>query len=123
MPLKSETPTRHIIYTLPPRLDTLTSTAVNTALDERIVDFGQPLVLDASELAYISSKGVRTLRRLRKKLLASGGALTILDPPCFAREVLIYGGLGDALQPADGSPTPGWMRASAGASSRAAICL
>ena len=108
-----DTDTRSTVYPLPPRLDILNSAAVGAAIGAAISDANgavigerfegapQALILDARDLTYISSKGVHTLRRLRKKLQAGGGALTIAGPRRFAREVLIHGGLKEILKPTD----------------------
>ena len=94
-------------YPLPHRLDVRNSAAVGKAISELIEGSPQSLILDARDLAYISSKGVHTLRRLRICLQAAGGALTVVGPRPFVREVLTYGGLGDILQPMEGERPTG----------------
>ena len=90
-------------HPLPSRMDATNSAAIGTAIGERIKGIGQTLILDASAMEYISSRGVHTLWELRMALDHRRSSLVIAAPQRFVREVLILGGLEDLLRPVSGA--------------------
>lgn len=83
---------------LPERLDALTAEAVYAEIHKRLDARTTRLGLDASAMTYISSKGIRTLLRIRTDLNQHGGTLVIDGLQDFAREVLAASGLDDDLR-------------------------
>lgn len=86
------------VFTLPERLDALTAETTQRELSNLIGDHRQQLVLDAGPMAFITSKGVRTLSGIRHQLEAKGGTLTLVEVQTFVRQVLTACGLDAGLR-------------------------
>jgi anti-anti-sigma factor len=85
-------------FTLPERLDALTADGVYADI-ERMLEGGiRHLTLDAGAMAYLSSKGVRVLVRMRAAFQNQGAVLRLVNLQAFAGEVLRASGLGVDLQ-------------------------
>jgi anti-anti-sigma factor len=95
-------PTTAVNFSLPKRLDALTADAVYMEVRRILSRGAQRLTLDAGAMAYISSKGIRTLVRLREELRRDGGVLILENLQAFAQDVLRASGLGDDLTGIDG---------------------
>jgi anti-anti-sigma factor len=90
------------VFVLPERLDALTADGVYADV-EKISNGGIPyLTLDAGAMAYLSSKGVRVLLRMRARFQKQGAVLHLANLQAFAHEVLKASGLGADLQDLDG---------------------
>ena len=95
-------PTTAVSFCLPKRLDALTADSVHTEVRRILSRGARRLTLDAGAMAYISSKGIRTLLRLREELHRNGGVLILENLQAFALQVLRASGLGDDLTDLDG---------------------
>ena len=78
------------------RIDTLTAPQLETELAP-LLDGVAALVLDLTQVAYISSAGLRVLLSTHKKMLAAGGSLTIANAVPAVREVFDITGFSDIL--------------------------
>jgi anti-sigma B factor antagonist len=76
------------------RLDAAEADRVDQALKE----LSGPLVLDCSELEYISSAGLGILIEAHKRLLAAGHGLTLANLVPRVRNVFAYAGLDRLLK-------------------------
>lgn len=59
------------------RLDTAAAPQFGKDIEPLLEQADKPIVLDCTELEYISSSGLRLFLTLRKKTLAEGGSVTI----------------------------------------------
>jgi anti-anti-sigma factor len=91
-------PTRAVTFSLPERLDALTADGVYMEIHRIWKGGSHRLILDAGAMAYISSRGIRALLRMRKDVRRDGGVLVLENLRAFAREVLTASGLGDDLE-------------------------
>ena len=78
------------------RIDTLTAPQLETELAP-LLGGVEALVLDLTQVAYISSAGLRVLLSTHKKMLAAGGSLTISNAVPAVREVFDITGFSDIL--------------------------
>ena len=78
------------------RIDTLTAPQLETELTPLLSGVTE-LVLDLTQVAYISSAGLRVLLSTHKKMLAVGGSLTIANAVPAVREVFDITGFSDIL--------------------------
>ena len=78
------------------RIATLTAPQLETELAP-LLDGVTALVLDFAQVAYISSAGLRVLLTTHKKMLSSGGTLTIANAVPAVREVFDITGFSDIL--------------------------
>lgn len=85
---ESPTPARSTVW-LEGRLDANTFTELDETLRDitPMVDNGGTLVLDLSQLDYISSAGLRSLAQLRKKMNDRGGRTLLLNPQPQVKKV------------------------------------
>ena len=67
-------------------------------VDDALKALPGPLVLDCSELDYISSAGLGILIETHKRLLAAGHALTLTNLVPRVRNVFAYAGLDRLLK-------------------------
>ncbi len=67
------------VYRLAPqgRLDAVTVPSLETAIDEQLAARHFRLVLDLSEVTYLSSSGLRALLRARRQAQAGGGDMAL----------------------------------------------
>jgi anti-anti-sigma factor len=86
------------VFTLPERLDALTADDVYKDV-EKYLDAGtRHLTLDAGAMAYLSSKGVRMLLRMRRVFQNQDAVLRLVNLQAFAHEVLTASEPGADLQ-------------------------
>ncbi|MGF6494329.1 anti-sigma B factor antagonist [Luteibacter sp. 621] len=85
---ESPTPERSTVW-LEGRLDANTFTDLDDALRDitPMVDNNGTLVLDLSQLEYISSAGLRSLAQLRKQMHDRGGRTLLLNPQPQVKKV------------------------------------
>lgn len=79
------------------RLDTLTSSDLETALDE-VLDKVQFLVFDFKDLDYISSAGLRVLLTAQKILSKKDGHVSVINCSPEVKEVFSITGFSDILE-------------------------
>lgn len=77
------------------RLDTLTSGELQTFLDAELGGVVKHLVFDFAGLDYISSAGLRVLLSTSKKMLSSGGDMTIANVNAMVMDVFEMTGFSD----------------------------
>ncbi len=67
------------VYRIAPqgRLDAVTVPALETAIDEQLAARHFRLIIDLSEVAYMSSSGLRALLRARRQAQAGGGDMAL----------------------------------------------
>ena len=70
------------------RLDTPASQEVAPQFEELKADAAGTIVLDCSELSYISSSGLRLFLTIRKETAAKGGKVMIFDRPLTEQQVV-----------------------------------
>jgi anti-anti-sigma factor len=95
-------PATAVNFHLPKRLDALTADGVYLEVRRILSRGAQRLTLDAGAMVYVSSKGIRTLLRLREELHRDDGVLILKNLQTFAQDVLRASGLGDDLTGLDG---------------------
>ncbi len=76
------------------RVDTTTAPELEAGLD---VTGAEQLTLDLSGVPYMSSAGLRCLLVAQKKMMAGGGAMTIVGVQAAVREVLDITGFSSIL--------------------------
>lgn len=69
-------------------LDTLTAEQIDPQIQEVEAMVSKPLIIDCTELDYISSSGLRMLLRLRKAAKAANQQVTLLSVNANIMEVL-----------------------------------
>ena len=79
------------------RLDTMTDPMLESEIRSS-VDGAVKIILDFTDLAYISSAGLRVLLSAQKKMNASGGSLVIRKPNEVVSEVFEATGFTDILE-------------------------
>ena len=79
------------------RLDAAWAGPLQAAAGELVRDGRHRLRLDAAELEYLSSAGLRVLLRIRRELDAVNGSLAIVNPSAFVRDTLRMSGLESLL--------------------------
>jgi len=80
------------------RVDSLSATKLGETLNEQIDAGHIQLVIDLSNVEYISSAGLREIVSAAKKVRASGGDLRIASPSQRVRDVLELAGLLELFQ-------------------------
>ena len=83
-----------VTFNLPERLDALTAEAVYAEVHRILKPGVRRLTLDAGGMAYISSRGVRALLRVREEMHRDGGVIVLENPQAFVQAVLTASGLG-----------------------------
>ena len=79
------------------RLDTVTAPELENEIRSSAEGVSR-LILDFTELAYISSAGLRVLLSTQKRMNASGGSLLIRHPNEVVSEVFEATGFSDILE-------------------------
>lgn len=74
------------------RLDTPSSQEVSQKLEPLMENADKELILDCTEMSYISSSGLRILLSLRKQAAAKGGKVIILNINDEIRQVFMMTG-------------------------------
>jgi len=88
------------------RLDAYWADHVSETLEEIVRQGHHRIRINLSEVAYISSIGIRVLVQFYKKLAAIEGAFIVSDPSPAVSKVLEMVGLQEMLMPAPVSPVP-----------------
>ena len=89
------TETKHAsatVLALAGRLDGLASPALEKQVDAVFASGAKVLVLDLSNLAYVSSAGLRVFLTAAKKFKSAGGRATFATLPASIREVFELSG-------------------------------
>ena len=81
-------------FTIKGNLDTVTSPDLQKELDA-LDPAVKELVFDFASLDYISSAGLRVMLTANKKMMASGGSMTIMNTSPAVREVFDMTGFSD----------------------------
>lgn len=76
-----------ITYKAPERVDRLASNKVQEELDKLVDEGATELIVDMSELQYISSAGLRVLLTVQQRL-GEGGSLILTNVPKTVKDVL-----------------------------------
>lgn len=96
MEIKKNTENGVLTIGLEGRLDTLTAPQLECEIINSLEN-AEKLVLDFSNLAYISSAGLRVLLSTQKKMNGSGGSMVIRKPNEVVMEVFEATGFSDIL--------------------------
>lgn len=83
------------------KLDTLTARTFETYIDGRIENHAGPLIVDMSDVDYISSFGLRSILIAAKKLTPYGRRLVLFSPNPSVHEVLRVSGFLKIVDVAD----------------------
>jgi anti-sigma B factor antagonist len=78
------------------RLDTMTSSQLEDALDDIVTDTTD-LIFDMESLEYISSAGLRIILSAQKLLSRNGGSVSIINCQPDVKEVFSITGFSDIL--------------------------
>jgi stage II sporulation protein AA (anti-sigma F factor antagonist) len=81
------------VVVLAGRLDAKTRPAADRFLESLVLDGATRIVLDCSELEFLSSDGVRALLLLVKRVKPLGGAVSVSAPRPHVRQLLEFSGL------------------------------
>lgn len=84
---------RVAVVTVSGRVDSVTSTELETALRALVEKGTTNLVLDLSGVDFLSSSGLRVMVTTRKALKGAGGEVVIAQPSDRVRETLELAGL------------------------------
>lgn len=95
MTIRTEKDGAKLVMALAGRLDTMTVADFEKALNEGI-EGTEELVIDMTELEYISSAGLRALLSAHKKMSVLGG-MVVMNPSVLVREVFDITGFSDIL--------------------------
>ena len=80
------------------KIDTVTAVEFGTTVNDAIDDYSiNHLTLDFSEVAYVSSMGLRVLLELVKKM-NSKGSFNIINTPDSVKEVFVITGFDKIIQ-------------------------
>jgi len=94
MDIISEQKDDGVLFTVNGRLDVMTAADFEKECQQAIDDGVKKLVIDLTELEYISSAGLRGILSSAKKLKAVGGAITFCGLTGMVEEVFLVSGLG-----------------------------
>lgn len=83
------------------KLDTLTARSFESYIDERIENHAGPLVVDMSDVDYVSSFGLRSILIAAKKLMPYGRRFVLFSPNPSVFEVLRVSGFLKIVSVAD----------------------
>lgn len=83
-----------LTFTVKGNLDTVTSPDLQKEIDGLPAEVKE-IVFDFASLEYISSAGLRVMLTANKKMMASGGAMTIANTSPSVREVFDMTGFSD----------------------------
>ena len=86
------------IVTLAGRLDTPSSQEVMNKLEPVIADAGGCIILDCSDLEYISSSGLRIFLSVRKAAAAQGGSVIVKGMKDAIRNIFMMTGFLNLFQ-------------------------
>lgn len=81
-----------IVATLDGRLDTAASAPFARDMQPLVDNAGKHIILDCTNLAFISSSGLRLFLSLRKESIAKGGVVTIRGVQAAVKDVFVLTG-------------------------------
>jgi anti-anti-sigma factor len=87
-----------LVISLRGRLDTVTSPETETVIQAWITEGYRKIVLDAANLTYISSAGLRILIAAKKRLIPEGGDLRLAGMTPQVRSVFTIAGFDRIFQ-------------------------
>ncbi|MFH1177664.1 MAG: STAS domain-containing protein [Acidobacteriota bacterium] len=79
------------------RLDSVTAAEFDRAMSEGVSNHERRVILDFSELDYMSSAGMRSLLVLQKRLEKQGGGLVVAGVKGLVNEVFVVSGFDSVL--------------------------
>jgi anti-anti-sigma factor len=80
------------------RIDGLTAPVVKQSVDQAAIDGRRNLILDFSQVSYMSSAGLRVILQSHKELNKIGGKLTLVAIPSAIMDVFNVSGMAGFLQ-------------------------
>lgn len=80
------------------RIDGLTSGELKRTIDQAAIDGHRDLVLNMSDVTYMSSAGLRVILQTHKSLTAIGGALRMVSVPAAVNDVFRVSGMDGFLK-------------------------
>jgi len=92
MEISTRTEKHVVVVSVKGKMDAASSTTFEKEVDSLIAGGSNALIVDFSDLNYISSAGVRSLLILAKKLEAKQGKLSICSPKDIVLQVLKISG-------------------------------
>lgn len=93
MEIQSQEYKRVAVVTISGRIDSATSTEFEAALQDAIAKGKRNLILDMSQVEFLSSSGLRVLVTTLKTLRKTGGDICIAQPSQRARDAIDIAGL------------------------------
>lgn len=93
--VKKDVPVLEVALT--DRLDTATSPELDAVLKREITGDVQDLIIDLTDLEYISSAGLRVLLAAQKKMKGAGGSMRVMHPNEVVEEVFDVTGFSEIL--------------------------
>ncbi|MGN1113335.1 MAG: STAS domain-containing protein [Acutalibacteraceae bacterium] len=97
MQIKTDFSNKKLTVALSGRLDTITSPQLEEEVNRFSLDEINEIVIDANELEYISSAGLRIVLMLHKKMAAQNGQLRLLNVNEMIKEIFDMTGMSDFL--------------------------
>jgi len=101
MDILTETAAKRTIGRLKGRMDTLTTKTFDQWFANQMEQSRTRLILDMSELVYISSSGLRSLLAAAKQIKAAGGTLVLCGLTGVVRQVFQLSGFFTIFQVVD----------------------
>lgn len=92
MDITEEKKDQSVVFSLKGRLDSISSSAVETKIVDSIEKGAHHVVLDFGSLDYLSSAGIRTLVQCRKAIEKKGGQVVLAAVPKPIENVLYITG-------------------------------
>ncbi|MCJ7513544.1 MAG: STAS domain-containing protein [Anaerolineales bacterium] len=93
MEIQSQEYKRVAVVTISGRIDSATSAEFEAALQDAIAKGKRNLILDMSQVEFLSSSGLRVLVTTLKTLRKTGGDICIAQPSQRARDAIDIAGL------------------------------
>lgn len=97
MQIKTDVNNRKLVISLSGRLDTITSPQLEEEINRYSLDETETVILNAKELEYISSAGLRLVLMLHKKMAKQGGQLKLINVNDMVMEIFDMIGMSDFL--------------------------
>lgn len=97
MQIKTDFSNKKLTVALSGRLDTITSPQLEEEVNRFSLDEINEIIIDANELEYISSAGLRIVLMLHKKMAEQNGQLRLLNVNEMIKEIFDMTGMSDFL--------------------------
>ncbi|MGN1137857.1 MAG: STAS domain-containing protein [Ruminococcus sp.] len=97
MQIKTDFSNKKLTAALSGRLDTITSPQLEEEVNRFSLDEINEITIDAKELEYISSAGLRIVLMLHKKMAEQNGQLRLLNVNEMIKEIFDMTGMSDFL--------------------------